>query len=89
MKNNNSKDCRVTKGKKCMKCGIMGHFAKFCKTKNPKKSESHQVRASEVTAESSSDDETSVFKIGSKERPVYPVFIEDTPINMLIIRLCL
>eukprot|EP00795_Rhopilema_esculentum_P017886 gene17886-biopygen2051 len=84
MKNHNSKDCRVTKGKKCMKCGIMGHFAKCCKTKNPKKPENHQVRASKVTTESSSDDETSVFKIGSKERPVYPVYIDGTPINMLI-----
>ncbi|XP_065064039.1 uncharacterized protein K02A2.6-like [Rhopilema esculentum] len=84
MKNHNSKDCRVTKGRKCMKCGIMGHFAKCCKTKNPKKPENHQVRASKVTTESSSDDETSVFKIGSKERPVYPVYIDGTPINMLI-----
>eukprot|EP00795_Rhopilema_esculentum_P017882 gene17882-biopygen1759 len=84
MKNHNSKDCRVTKGRKCMKCGIMGHFAKCCKTKNPKKPENHQVRASEVTTESSSDDETSVFKIRSKERPVYPVYIDGTPINMLI-----
>eukprot|EP00795_Rhopilema_esculentum_P004164 gene4164-biopygen11942 len=84
MKNHNSKDCRVTKGRKCMKCGIMGHFAKCCKTQNPKKPENHQVRASKVTTESSSDDETSVFKIGSKERPVYPVYIDGTPINMLI-----
>ena len=67
-----------------MKCGIVGHFAKCCKTKNPKKPDNHQVRASEVTAESSSDDETPLFKIGSKERPVYPVYIDGTPINMLI-----
>ena len=84
MNNHKSKDCRVTKGKKCMKCGIVGHFAKYCKTKAPKKSENHQVKANEITTESSSDDEAFVFKIGSKERPVYPVNIDGTQINMLI-----
>ena len=84
MKNHKSKDCRVTKGKKCMKCGIIGHFAKYCKTKNPKKPESHQVKANEITTESSSDDEAFVFKIGNEERPVYPINVEGTRINMLI-----
>ena len=67
-----------------MKCGIMGHFAKYCKTKTPKKSESHEVKANEITTESSSDDEAFVFKIGNKERPVYPINVDGTPINMLI-----
>ena len=53
MKNHKSKDCRVTKGKKCMKCGIMGHSAKYCMTKNPKEFESHEVKANEITTESS------------------------------------
>lgn len=84
MRNHKSQDCRVTKWKKCMKCGIMGHFAKYCKTKAPKKAESHQVRANEFTTESSSDDEAFVFTIGSKERPVYQVSVDGTPIKMLI-----
>ena len=79
MINHKSKDCRVTKGKKCMNCGIMGHFAKYCKTKTPKKSKSHEVKT-----ESSSDDESFVFKIESKERPVYPVNMNGTPIKMFI-----
>eukprot|EP00112_Aurelia_sp_Birch-Aquarium-sp1_P015403 Seg3408.2 transcript_id=Seg3408.2/GoldUCD/mRNA.D3Y31 product="putative protein K02A2.6" protein_id=Seg3408.2/GoldUCD/D3Y31 len=62
----------------------MGHFAKFCKTKTPKKSESIKSGANEITTRSSSDDEAFVFKIGSKERPVYPVNVDGTPINMLI-----
>ena len=81
MKNHKSKDCRVTKGKKCMKCGIMGHFAKYCKTKNFKKSESHEVKANEITTESPSDEEAFVFKVGNKERPVN---VDGTPINILI-----
>ena len=84
MKNHKSKDRRVTKGKKCMKCGIIGHFAKYCKTKNPKKPESHEVKANEITTESSSDDEAFVFKIGNEERPVYLINVEGTRINMLI-----
>ena len=31
-KTNSSRDCQVTKGKECNKCGIMGHFAKYFKT---------------------------------------------------------
>ena len=84
MKNHKSKDCRVTKGKKFMKCGIMGHFAKYCKTKSPKKSENHEIKANGITTENSSDNEAFVFKVGSKDRPVYPVNVDGTPINMLI-----
>ncbi len=83
-KNHQSRECKVTKGKKCMKCGILGHFAKYCKTKTVTKSEKHQVKANEVRTESSSDDEAFVFKIGNKDRPIYTVNVDSTPINMLI-----
>ena len=67
-----------------MKCGIMGHFAKFCKTKLPKKTEIHQIKANEIQPENSSDEESFVFRIGDSARPVYPIFVENTKINMLI-----
>ena len=84
MKNHTSNNCRITKGKQCMKCGIMGHFAKFCKTKLPKKTEIHQIKANEIQPENSSDEESFVFRIGDSARPVYPIFVENTKINMLI-----
>ena len=84
MKNHTSNNCRITKGKKCMKCGILGHFAKYCKTRSPKKAETHEVKANEIQKESSSDEESFLFKIGDNNRPVYPICVEDSVINMLI-----
>ena len=85
MNNHTSNNCRITKGKKCMKCGILGHFAKCCKTKSPKKTGTHQVKAHEIQAENIGD-ESFVFSIGNndRDRPVHPICVEDTCINMLI-----
>ena len=67
-----------------MKCGIMGHFAKFCKTKLPKKTEIHQIKANHIQLENSSEEDFFVFWIGDSARPVYSIFVENTIINMLI-----
>ena len=84
MKDHTSNNCRITKGEKCMKCGILGHFAKCCKTRSPKKAETHEVKANEIKKASSSDEESFLFKIGDNNRPVYSICVEDTVINMLI-----
>ena len=67
-----------------MKSGIMRHFAKFCKTKLPKKTEIHHVKANEIQLENQSEEETFVFRIGNSARPIYPICVENTFINMLI-----
>ena len=67
-----------------MKCGISGHFAKYCKIRSPKKAETHEVKANEIQKESSSDEESFLLKIGNNNRPVYPICVEDAIINMLI-----
>ena len=92
-KSHSSKDWLVTKWKQCNRCGKMGHFGKYCKTKEFTKK--HQVRLTDVSSleekknyssDSSSDDEqdTYVFCLDSKDKPLYAVNIEGTEMKMLV-----
>lgn len=87
MTSHSSKDCRITKGKTCKKCSLIGHFAKCCKTKLDR--QKHKVRttednASEEESNSSDEDDCYVFCIKSKDKPLFEIEVQESPITILV-----
>ena len=92
MKNHTAKNCRVAIDKICKKCGLKGHFAKKCKTRDTSRTKRDEVKLlqgrTETCNSSSSDDDIYVFVVGSKESVMdkFSVNLTElrTPIEFLI-----